>query len=156
MLAALALCGALFAALSGAAHARAMPSPADFQGHWRVTRMVGVAEVTSDADYHTLLGTTLEWTATTVTDTDGICVLPPPRVVLMTNELIQDFLWGHETIAALDLPKALIARAFGRTQTPVFDDGYKGCAGAILLDHDHLLMQFHNGYLYELRRVGRH
>ena len=152
MLAVLALCGAL----SAAAYARAMPSPADFQGHWRVTRMVGVAEVTNDADYHTLLGTTVEWTATTIIDADGTCALPSPHVVLMTNEFIQDNLWGRELIAGLDLPKALIARAFGRTRTPVFDDGDKGCAGAILLDHDHLLMGFQNGYLYELRRVGRH
>ena len=132
-------------------------TPADFQGRWVVSRMVGASDVSgSAADYHALLGTKLVWTNTTVTSADGVCQIVRARITPVSNDTLQHSLWGGQTIKGLTLPKNEIATAFGKEETPVYEDGGKGCAtGAVLLDRDHLLFMFDNGYLYVLERLKR-
>ncbi len=134
-------------------HAAYAAMPADFEGRWTVVRMVGASEVGTGDDYHKLLGTTVDWGSDMVSDADGACRIVHATVAPMSNDTLQHDVWGGQTIAGLALPKTLAARAFGRTETPVFDDGGKGCARAVMLDAHQLLLPFGNGYVYLLNRV---
>ena len=127
-------------------------TPADFQGHWVVTRMVGASDVGTDADYHKLLHTRVDWQANEVTDADGTCHIVRASVASVPTDTLQHGLWGGQTIAGLRLSKVVIARSFGPVSTPVFDDGGKGCARAVMLSTHQLLLPFSNGYLYLLER----
>ena len=142
----------VLAALQHAAYAF---SPNDFFGNWKVTRMVGASDVGTGEDFHKLLGTTLTWSGNAVRDADGVCAIVHPTVSLIPTDALQHGIWGGQTIADLNLPKTTIARAFGKTETPVFDDGGKGCARAVMLNHNQLLLMFGNGYLYLLDRDAR-
>ena len=134
-----------------AAQAAVPPNLADFQGSWRVARMVGASDVGTKDDFRKLLGTRVEWSADAVEDADGTCRIVHPAVSFLTTDALQHDLWGGQTVAGLDLPKTEIAKTFGTT-TPVFDDGGKGCARAIMLSPNRLLLMFANGYLYLLER----
>ncbi len=127
-------------------------TPADFQGHWIVARMVGAADAGTGDDYRTLLRTKVVWGANQVTDADGTCDIVHASVAPVPTDTLQHDIWGGQTIAGLTLPKTVIAHSFGATRTPVFDDGGKGCARAVMLSTHQLLLMFGNGYLYVLDR----
>ncbi len=127
-------------------------TPADFEGRWTVTRMVGASNAGTGDDYHALLGTTVEWRADRVKDADGDCRVAHPTVAPIPNDTLQHDVWGGQTINGLTLSKMIIAHAFGPTKTPVFNDGGKGCARAVLLNQNQLLLPFSNGYVYLLDR----
>ena len=130
-------------------------SPSDFEGQWRVSRMVGASDAGPGQDFHKLLGTNVTWGKDAVQDANGVCRLVHPTVSPLPNDSLQHDLWGGQTIGGLDLPKTAIAHAFGRNETPVFDDGGKGCARAVMLKQGQMLLMFSNGYLYLLDRVAR-
>ncbi len=143
-----------------AAFALLAPLPADaqtpdaFQGTWLVRRMVGASDAGTAADYRKLLGTKLHWTATDVTDADGVCKIVHATVAPVANDILEHSIWGGQTIAGLALPKSEIAAAFGKRQTPVYDDGGKECAYAVMLRQDRILFMFRNGYLYLLEKLS--
>jgi hypothetical protein len=140
--------------MSFAAYAATQPAPTEFQGRWRVAWMVGASDIGTIADFHKLLGTTVEWTATTVKDADGTCQLPHAGVSPVKRNELEHDLRGGQTIAGLMLSRTDVARTFGKPETPVFDDGGRDCARAVMLDRDRLLLMFENGYLYVLTRIS--
>lgn len=126
--------------------------PGDFQGRWTVTRMVGAADVGTAEDFHKLPGSTVIWDASRVVDADGTCRIVHASVAPVPTDELQHSIWGGQTIAGLMLPKTVIAKAFGKSATPVFDGGGKDCARAVMLNYNQLLLMFENGYLYLLDR----
>lgn len=124
-----------------------------FWGDWKVTRVVGGAEVHKATDNDRApLGTIVHWTPTQITDVDGNCKLPNGKVTVVPNDTLEHDVWGNQPIVSLMLSKTLIAKAFGKAQTPMFDDGDKGCAEAVMLNQNQLLLMFRNRYLYLLDR----
>ncbi len=129
-------------------------TPADFRGSWVVSRMVGASDAATGGDFHKLLRTRVDWGADAVKDADGTCGISHAAVTNVSTDALQHDIWGGQTIARLILPKTVIARSFGAKETPVFDDGGKGCASAVMLSTRQLLLMFTNGYLYVLDRHG--
>ena len=127
-------------------------TPADFEGRWKVTSVAGGTDVGGSADPNLLIGSTVTWTEALITDADGTCTLSHPSITVIANTTLEQD-WGGQTIMGLSLPPAGIHRAFGKTRTPVFAGGSRGCAqDSVLLDHDHMLFMFDNGFLYVLSR----
>jgi hypothetical protein len=127
-------------------------SPADFQGKWSVTSIAGSASVTGLDNPKAILGTTLTWTDTTVTDVDEVCDIHRGAMKMIPNRMLE-WAWGGQTIAGLSLPAPQIRTTFGKVETLVFAGGERGCAeNAIMMDHDHMLYAFNNGYIYVLTR----
>ena len=127
----------------------------DFQGRWVVRRDVGSSDVLANTNPRTMWGTKVVWTAGKVTDAEGECKFVAPMVKPVPNKMLEHYLWAGQKITGLELSKAQIAAAFGKTATPVFDDGGRHCAPAVLLNPKQMLLIFSNGYIYLLDRVGR-
>ena len=140
-------------ALFGPMPAHAL-TPDAFQGTWLVKRMVGASNVGTNADYRKVLGTRVEWNAAQVKDADGVCEIVHATVAPISNDILEHSIWGGQTIAGLSLPRSETASAFGKSQTPVYDDGGKQCASAVMLKPNRILFVFRNGYLYLLERAG--
>ncbi len=102
--------------------------------------MVGASDVGTGQDFHKLLGTTVEWGKDAVRDADGVCRILHATVSPVPTDTLQHDVWGGQTISRLDLPKTTIGHAFGRTETPVFDDGGKGCAPGVMLNRGQVLL----------------
>ena len=143
-------CLLLLAPMQAYAHA-----PADFQGSWVVKRVVGVSDVVPSTNPRTLLGTKLQWTDAAVTSAEGTCAFDHAAVAPISNEQLQKFLWGGQTIAGLELPKRETNSVFGRKETEVYYDGGKGCVEAVMLSANRVLFMFRNGYIYLLERESR-
>jgi hypothetical protein len=130
-------------------------TPADYAGNWLVKRVVGANDVVSSVNPHKPLGTKVRLTDTTATTVDGTCKFGSAAVQTISNDRLEKFLWGGQRIAGLDLPRRQIESAFGRAQSQVYYDGGKGCLEAVMLDRDHIVFEFQNGYIYLLDRVKR-
>jgi len=145
----------VLALASGSAAAGPAPSVADFTGIWRVGKVLGASEggLTAD-DPKKLIGKMVHWSAVEVQSPEGTCHLRGPTVLPIENRLLETSVWGGQTIADLDLPEQSLAKAFGKTATPVFQDD-SGCANAVMLDRNHLASGFSNGWIYRLDRVRR-
>lgn len=128
-------------------------TPADFVGTWSIRRIVGASDVVGSADPRKLLGTRLEWTPTAVTSAEGTCTFTSAAVQTISNDMLEHFLWGGQRISGLNLPRQEIKSAFGSKQTEVYYDGGKGCVEAVMLNRNHVVFLFQNGYLYLLERV---
>ena len=77
-----------------AAQAAARPNLADFQGGWRVSRMVGASDVGTKEDFRKLLGTGVEWGPHAVKDADGTCAIVHPTISLLTVDALQHDVWA--------------------------------------------------------------
>ncbi len=139
----------LFASASASAF-----TPDDHAGDWQIERIVGASDVVTAANPRTLLGTRLRLTSTTATSLEDTCHFASGAVQTISNDRLQNFVWGGQKLSGLDLPKRDLAAAFGRTETQVFYDGGKGCIEAVMLDQNHIVFLFQNGYLYLLDRAS--
>ncbi len=127
-------------------------SPADFRGIWTATAIVGSGHVTGPDDPKALLGTTVIWTDTTFTSVDENCDIRHGAMTIIPNRTLE-WDWGGEKISELSLPAPVIRATFGKVETLVFGGGEGGCAqDAVMMDHDHMLFMFYNGYIYILTR----
>lgn len=139
---------------AGGGQAYALPTTAQFQGTWRLSRLIGGAGggVTAQ-DPKAVLGQTVVWTASGVQSPEGRCTFKDPDVVSTPNRDLETGLWGGQRIAHLNLSKMQIRTGFGVQKTPVFTDG-NDCADAVLIGHDHLIFELSSGWIYLLDRVG--
>ncbi len=139
------------AAAWGVARA-AGPSPADFQGTWRVSKWVGESQSGfSGPDPNSVVGSTVRITPTAFRSPQRTCELAGASVSTMGNRDIETELWGGQKIVQLRLSEAEKGGAFGAERTPVFQDKTL-CVAAIMLDHDHILDAFGSGAIYKLDR----
>ena len=83
------------------------------------------------------------------------CMLHDAAIRDEPNAKLEDSIWGGQKIGGLALSRGDEARAFGTTETPVFEDR-DGCSYAISIDHDKLVVTFPSGYIYLLQRSERH
>ena len=138
---------------TSSAGAQTAPSVQDFTGKWRIAKVLGAADGgVSSTDPKNLLGKFVRWSEGEVQFPEQTCRLRGPSVSPVENQLLETSIWGGQTIADLELSKASLAKAFGRTTTPVFQDD-SGCANAVMLDHNHLVSGFSSGWIYRLDRV---
>lgn len=72
------------------------------------------------------------------------CMLHDAAIRDEPNAKLEDSIWGGQKIGGLALSRGDEARAFGTTETPVFEDR-DGCSYAISIDHDKLVETFPSG-----------
>ncbi len=115
--------------------------------------MVGSSDVVGNVDYHAALGTKVIWSDTTVVSAHDTCQIVHPTLTAIPNDDLEHGIWGGQTISGLILPKKVIRAAFGKANTLVYDGGGIGCVDAVMLDINHMVFGFGNGYLYMLTRT---
>lgn len=112
--------------------------------------MVGADQGGAEADYRSLLGKVVHWTATEVRTPGRTCQLQDAKIAEVPNSTLA-FDWGGETIDDLSLSRGDKAKAFGTSSTPVL--GTATCGNGVLIDKDRLLMMLDNGFIYVLNRT---
>jgi hypothetical protein len=98
-----------------------------------------------------MIGRPVEWSADALHTPGKTCALSGATIRKEANRKLEDSIWGGQKISGLALSRHEAEKAFGPTETPVFED-HAGCVYAISIDHDRVVITFPSGYIYLLSR----